>query len=733
MAHNNQNKERYARAPYNFIPFPKKIFYRHTILPEYEDKKGKGITVLPMHNVFEKGLKTGYIDYLINVETPLFISDGEKESDFFKVNGEYRIPGSTIRGKVRSNAEILSCSYPEFIENKKLWFRGAFSKDVLKDMYKKVVLPDEAGQISDYVKAGYLTRKVDKWFITPAKQVNNKFFKEIHESKLRSPDIGMDKDVKSNIFMYEDVNKKSGEKLWGLFRNKKNEKKGINKNIKEKRKELSTKYDYNLKQQIKELENEIKNIDAELRTLLRNNERKGFKPYYYEASYFFKDNNEIVIKKVSKSLKDKKHGILMNSSRLNCKQNHYLIFEKDTEKGERSITKELINQYSTSVQYRQKKEVVENFEISNEDKFGNGKEKPIFYITDKKENIIAFGFTPYLKIPYKKSVQDGIKIKEYNAKESEKGKIDYAKGIFGFTNFKLKEKKNSISYKGRLSFTNAKPVSNEIKQVEKPILKHLMNPKISSFQLYLKQGENNPKKLKTYSSDDFELRGEKFYWLRNEHDSNDDYEKEFQQYEDKQRRLEPMKNQYVKLYPVDKGEKFKGRIYFENLYEDELGLLLMSIKPRECARENLGQGKPYGYGKVNFQIEDIVEIDPKKRFVSLNPSSSEKSILANIVEYIDKFIDYMKRQNINVDFKKENMYKCFAQSKIQEKEIWDREFNYMGIKEFTNRNILKPMESYIHDKKISKDEVAVTKEESQVNLDTIEKMLSSKYKTTRKN
>ncbi|EPS52106.1 hypothetical protein CFSAN002368_11581 [Clostridium botulinum A1 str. CFSAN002368] len=26
MAHNNQNKERYARAPYNFIPFPKKYF-----------------------------------------------------------------------------------------------------------------------------------------------------------------------------------------------------------------------------------------------------------------------------------------------------------------------------------------------------------------------------------------------------------------------------------------------------------------------------------------------------------------------------------------------------------------------------------------------------------------------------------------------------------------------------------------------------------------------------------
>lgn len=234
MRNNSQNKERYAKAPYNFIPFPEKIFYRHTILPKYEEKEGKGITILPKHNVFKKDLKTGYIDYSINVETPLFISDGEKESDFFKVNGEYTIPGSTVRGKVRSNAEVLSCSYPEFIENKKLWFRGSFSKDVLKDMYKEDVLPEKTGQISDNVKAGYLTRKGDKWFITPAKQVNNKFFKEIHESKLENQDINMDKDIRNNIFMYEFIDKRSNKSLWKLIGNNKNEKKEINKRIKEK-------------------------------------------------------------------------------------------------------------------------------------------------------------------------------------------------------------------------------------------------------------------------------------------------------------------------------------------------------------------------------------------------------------------------------------------------------------------------------------------------------------------
>ncbi len=304
---------------------------------------------MPKHNVFKKDLKTGYIDYSINVETPLFISDGEKKSDFFKVNGEYTIPGSTVRGKVRSNAEVLSCSYPEFIENKKLWFRGSFSKDVLKDMYKEDVLPEKTGQISDNVKAGYLTRKGDKWFITPAKQVNNKFFKEIHESKLENQDINMDKDIRNNIFMYEFIDKRSNKSLWKLIGNNKNEKKEINKRIKEKGKKLS-------KEEKQELEKEIDNLKSDIKRLLKNNERKAFKPYYYKALYHLKDNNEIKITRVSESIKDENCGILMNSSRLNCKQNHYLIFEKDTEKLAKEISKELIAQYKTSVQYRQKKQ-----------------------------------------------------------------------------------------------------------------------------------------------------------------------------------------------------------------------------------------------------------------------------------------------------------------------------------------------------------------------------------------
>lgn len=683
---NEDENKKYARSPYNFIPFPGKIFYRHTILENYIDED-KGLTILPKHNKFREDLKTGYIDYSIEVETPLFISNGE--NGFFEVNGKYTIPGSTVRGKIRSNCEILSCSYPEFIEDKKLWYREIFSKDILKEMYSEQVLSGEKGKINEKVEAGYLRREGDKWFVTPAERYNNKSFREIHECELRCKYRVIDEDIKKNMFMYKFKDEHSNKLLWNAFYEKKNEKKRISKEIDEN--DLT-------KDEIKKLRNEQLQIDKKIRKLLKDNKINKFKPYYYRVSYDLKEDNSLEITKVVKSTRDESYGFLMNSSRLNFKQNHYLIFKKDTNKEKKEISKELINQYKTNVRYRQDEEV-ENFKINDDNDFKNGEEKPIFYFTDKEENIISFGFTPYLKIPYRKSIIDGIKASRQNFEQIKQGKIDYSKGIFGFTNFKYNGE--SISYKGRVSFTNAKSIKS-CKQEKKPILKHLMSPKTSSFQLYLKQDINDPKKLKTYSNDDFELRGKKFYWLRDKHDNVDDYETDMKEYEDEnnKRKEMPKKEQYAKLHPVDKKEVFKGRIYFENLYVDELGLVLMSIKPFEDAKENLGQGKPYGYGKVNFKIEDIVEINSKERFTSIDSELSQKSTIKNKSNYIDEFKNYMRKQSIKVDFDNELMYKCFYQSKLQEKNIYDREFNYMEIKEFTDRKILKPMNEYIDKKNI---------------------------------
>lgn len=722
---NYENKD-YARAPYNFIPFPDKIFYRHVISKKYEDENMGIISILPKHNSFKQNFKTGYIEYSIEVKSPLFISDGN--GDFFKINGKCTIPGSTVRGKVRSNCETLSHSYPEFIGEKKLWYRGAFSNDVLKEIYKNQVLSGEKGRINEKVNGGYLTKKGSKWYIHPAEKHNNKSFAIVHESNLRKNfkkmnEKNIDKKIRNSIFMYN--YNVDGRSLWDTFYNKKSEKKKISKEIDEKKNKLT-------KNEIKSLKERISKIQREIEKLLKNNQIKGFRPYYCRVKYELRDNSLLVIKDVVKLTKDNEYGFLMNSTRLNHKQNHYLIYRKDISKIRKPISKELINQYKTSVKYRHN-EVVENFELNDDINFKNDEEKPIFYITDEEDNIISFGFTPYLKIPYERSVKDGIKTREENIEQVKQGKVDYSKGIFGFTNIKINNE--TKSYKGRVSFTNAKPLKN-CEQIEKPILKQLMNPKISSFQLYLKQDANISKELKTYSSDDFELRGEKFYWLRNKHDNIDDYETHMKEYEDKnnKRKEKPKKDQYAILHPIDKGEIFKGRIYFENLYEDELGLLIMSIKPFKEAKENLGQGKPYGFGKVNFEIEDIIEIDPKERFMNISPELSEKSIMENRDEFIEKFKNYMKKQNIDVDLDNEFMYKCFKYSKINEEKITDRKFNYMEIKHFKKREILKPIENYMNefDKENAK-EVAVDKDIENGDFELMAKKLATKFKTKRTN
>lgn len=717
MGKDKNNKDfKYASAPYNFIPFPEKIVYRH----KFED------AILNHEQLYKKlETKTGYIDYSIEVKTPLFIGNGEGE--FFKVDGEEVIPGSTVRGKIRSNCEILASSYPEFVEDKKLWYRGAFSKDVLNKMYKEEILSGENGKINEKVKAGYLIRQGSKWFITPAQTHNDKYFKEIHESKLRDVYHVIDKNINKSIFMYKRYDSEDKSLLWNKFSEMKKEKKSINKEINKLKIQLQEKYNKS-DDEIKELKKEIKTLESkkiyikkDMERLLKNNEVRTFKPYYYRALY---DNDTLKIKKVMKSVQDKEYGFLMNSARLNSKQNHYLIFKKDITKNKIEITKELISQYKTSVKCKQSKPV-EKFELDEEKDFYENKEKPIFYLSDEEGNITSFGFTPYLKISYKKGVQDGIKTKQENIKETNKGRIDYVKGIFGFENVKINN--NLVSYKGRVSFTNArcKVCSN----IQKPILKHLMNPKISSFQLYLKQDVNDLKILKTYSSKNFELRGQKIYWLRNESDSSDDYESDKAIYE-KENKKTPDEKQYAKLSPIDKGTVFNGRIYFENLDEDELGLLLMAIKPFKDAKENLGQGKPYGFGKVEFKIENLKEVDNENRFKGLNLQFlNSKDLDYKIQKYINKFIDIMNSE-YHMDFSKDDRIRAFKSSKLEEKSISYSEFNYMDIKEFKDRKILKDMNSYIDYEFISAEKYVAAGKDDEFDKKTMAKRLGGKFRVT---
>lgn len=88
-------------TPYNFVPL------WDTVIRRYSDQKE-----LPAHDVQRPDLLHGEITVKITAETPIFISDisgkdARGKAEFVSAGGTAFIPGSSLRGLIRTNMQIL--------------------------------------------------------------------------------------------------------------------------------------------------------------------------------------------------------------------------------------------------------------------------------------------------------------------------------------------------------------------------------------------------------------------------------------------------------------------------------------------------------------------------------------------------------------------------------------------------------------------------------------------------
>ena len=170
-----------VHTPYNFVPFSNKILIAY---PSPEE--------LPAHDAVLPELKSGEIHVALQAETPVFVSDGNKNASerqglhFFRLpNGELAIPGSTVRGMVRENMQILGFGLirpGEDFEDQQIFFRDvASSKNSVsanvKAHYKAVMntktIPDPGSKPWTFpanVKSGYLFREAGRYLIRPTKE-----------------------------------------------------------------------------------------------------------------------------------------------------------------------------------------------------------------------------------------------------------------------------------------------------------------------------------------------------------------------------------------------------------------------------------------------------------------------------------------------------------------------------------------------------------------------------------
>ena len=150
-----------AKAPYNFVPLNNSVVEAEQI-PDFDK--------------YHSDRYTGCIEIELKTLTPLYIrnsdNDKNKEVDFFNVNAKYMIPGSSLRGMVRTMVEIMSFGKFGFFNDERLNYRAVGDTSTLGNDYREMLLEVE-NNYSYKFKAGILKKENNKYVIYPSKTINN--------------------------------------------------------------------------------------------------------------------------------------------------------------------------------------------------------------------------------------------------------------------------------------------------------------------------------------------------------------------------------------------------------------------------------------------------------------------------------------------------------------------------------------------------------------------------------
>lgn len=603
--YSKNNKSTYIGAPYNFVSFYEKVVSVDALRMEN-------------HNLISEELLTGEIEYTVKAETDIFVDDGKK--GFYKnAKGEYSIPGSTMRGLIRNNIQILGLSsFADDIDDYRLMYRN-IAQGAEKDFYNTVFDCKEISIgngnkciVPTKVKAGYIKKEGNKY--------------EIYETNVDkiSDELG-----EMNYYVISEKNIAKNLNEYPFFKkNKKVLQYDVTKSFRE---EV-------IKGKVPD--KGVKNSD--------------YKPGYYKVSYEVTDNT--TISRLGNPGQFSNKGYLVATGPMNDKKVLYVIPDIDYQKKFEVPEQDVL---SFKIDFEHKKNTIIKFH--NVDFFNLPKKeneyKPVFYV--KLKGKLYFGFTPRLRLFYKHSVKEGY----LQTQET----FDYAKSIFGCIG------KDKTGYKSKVSFSDA-VISNEA-QKGQPAKLILAEPKPTSYLDYVKQQNNKPT---TYNTDGFELRGAKQYWLHN-----------------KIQNAGTGKNDKVAsvINPIEPGALFHGKIRFQNLTKDELGLLVWGIKLNDNSRMNVGKAKAFGYGVISVSDIKVRTVNIEKAYscnldFELNPMED-----ADLTELIESYKDSVNSKLCGKKIDELLSIREFFAMKDITKIPDNKDIRYMKLEEYNNRK--KPLKTVL--------------------------------------
>lgn len=549
---------RRAVAPYNFVPLPNPPI----VLPA-PGAPEEG------HDSYDPSRCTGTLSLHIETLTPLYIrgtvplaADGKPAGEakdqvqFFAPSRVPSIPGSSLRGMIRSLIEILSWSRIDGVSDRHL-----FTRDFVHANSSYLAAMQERDTGAPTSMPGYLKRIGGKIIFQPALTLQGAPYLRIEQDRARAkfPDLQS---------MFNQITDRNGQPALrpnGAYR-------WMQKDV-------------------------------------------WFKLDKPDARHYYRDIKEISPTDPGGAGAESEwqHGCLVASGWVGgsrgYKQRHWIIPDPDPDPKAQvvdvSAGDEDLYLEGGGVTPAIREMAASGFSILRRELPAN-ELVPCFLI--EQDGHTFFGHTPMFRYPYRYSVHDAFPGALRDA--SVTGLSD---AIFG------RAGERDRSFAGRVAFEDA-PLGGQRDGASEnaSYARILSTPKPTTFQHYLAQrddgggqgGRLNLDTLVDWDSPDATARGHKVFWHRPGDDPHHVPWQETQPLGDRD-------TQHTRIAPIRAERSFSARIHFENLTNEELGALLFALMLPEGCAHRLGMGKPLGLGSVRLHVEELELHDRVARYRSI--------------------------------------------------------------------------------------------------------------------
>lgn len=566
--HKNPSSDRTASAPYNFVPLPEVVV---TAVDDAND--------LPDHDRYYPDRHTGYFEVTLTTKSPLYVrcpftraefdlDEQDRDRNGRRVDNQTRyadrvkntphffytrdpnqpvIPGSSLRGMLRSVLEIVSYGKMQWVTEKRLIYRAVGDPSSLGDHYRERMLgPNKTRNPNmhfDYpslrVKGGYLKRTATGWAIQPAREIHGETLVHVEYSQAQ-PIIGGHGRQRVHDVFVQPVRRTSsnrGRRGPGSL---------------------------TLDLAITPMVSSTSGAGLVVAKLVESGHMGGRHPKHWHCAIYEPDPNRPLIP---------------------IPEEMWEIYQEDRDMTRGFPTRPL-NRDGDPLFY-----LVDG--AGNLVFFGP---TMMFRLPYQRSihQLIPEPLRDPLQVDYADAIFGFVRRKD-----------DFPSGQLPLQGDKRR------AYAGRVLVTDAvlEERQTDYWLSDEPITpKILATPKPTAFQHYLTQQEPDDKnRLDHYDSPQTVIRGHKRYWHQGlSPDEGLTLDQIRERIEEERARLRELETstQHTQFRPVKPGVKFKFRVYFENLSDRELGALCWALHPlgdpAKTYCHHLGMGKPLGMGAVKL-------------------------------------------------------------------------------------------------------------------------------------